>query len=1025
MRFSRVATALVLVSAAIAFRSVPEVSADSGAVLGSTVESAASIITEGDGFTCWVDAGAAKCIGANGSGQLGNGTGTTSQVAVAVSGATSGIVAVVAGDSHACALTSGGGVKCWGANTNGQLGDGTVVNALAPVQPTGLSSGVIRIDADVDTTCAVKSNGSVLCWGNNQSYATGSVTVDANADSIFDPVLVPTSVAGIGTTAVSVSVGGFRASATSSVTHVCALGTYGSVWCWGSNASGELGSAATNPTATPVAVTLPVQATAVTAGTAHSCVVTDSSTVKCWGDNSVGQMATGGTTTVGVGTIADIPALSAGVVQVVASRNVTCTLTSSGEVKCWGDNIYSGIRVTQTRTTITTPEIPYSLSSGARAIALNGNTMCVLRSNGDLVCWGANHSGQVGDGYALKMTVPTAPYTSPGNSGPLGGITTLGNSMWTTCGVTSTGAVKCWGYGAYGNVGTGTYANSPVSVAHLALTSGVSSIVGGYQTLCAIKSDTTASCWGYNPNGQMATGDTTTTLTTRPYLALAATPLTGIAQMAASNNNTCLVTTGGAAMCAGAGMFGALGNGGTTASYYPVPVTGLTSGVSKVVLGSSWNACAILTDGTGKCWGNSTNGRLGSGSASYQSTPVSVSGLTGATDIAGGEDFTCALVAGGAAKCWGAGSLGQLGNGATSIATTPVSVSGLTGATKLFAGPRTMCALMTGGALKCWGWNYWGFFLDGTTNNSNVPVDVAGLTGVTDVNFGGSAVCIRFNDSTIKCWGSTQVGQVGNNVMESRPYDQDVKVATGLVSSTGLAPLAVLPTTTTTSTTVPVAPVTPAAVTTTTAPLASATISSSVVPATQRVDETVYIKPPKSLGVGFAVNIISTAALKTHYLVPVTPKQCIVGGRVVFAQSPGSCRVLIRSIEYKQAFDVWSTTIAQGDAGIGSSVFESQAIRFAKLSPNPQRGSLAAFLRSIGKPKAAVVVGHAALLTGETTQNLIISQHRARNVAIALRRSAPAATVGWVGLGSTIPLSRVLTEKTQAPNRRVVVYYIP
>ena len=690
---------------------------------------------------------------------------------------------------------------------------------------------------------------------------------------------------------------------------------------------------------------------------------------------------------------------------------------------CWGDNIFNGIRLSQTRSTVTTPEVPYSLSSGVQALALNGNTLCVLRSNGDLVCWGANQSGQVGDGYALKVTVPTAPYTSYGNPAPLGNISAMGNTLWTMCGVTSAGAVKCWGYNAWATLGNGNYASSAVPVPQSSLTSGVSSLAGGSQTFCALKSDTTASCWGYNPNGQMATGDNTSTLTTRPYLASAGTPMTGIAQMSFSNFQSCLVTTGGAAMCAGSGTLGALGNGGTTASYYPVQVTGLTSGVAKVVVGANWNACAILTDGTGKCWGNSTNGRLGSGSASYQSTPVTVSGLTGATDIAGGDDFTCALVAAGAAKCWGAGGFGQLGNGATSIAQTPVSVSGLTGATRIFAGPKTACALMAGGALKCWGWNYWGFFLDGTTNNSNIPVDVAGLTGVADVNFGSSSVCVRFSDSTVKCWGSTQSGQVGNNVMETRTYDPNVKVATGLVSTNGLAPLSVQSPPTTTST-VP-APVVPPGVTTTTVPLSSATTSSTVAPVIQRVDETVYTKPPKTLGVGFAVNIISTAALKTHYLVPATPKQCIAGGRVVFALSPGSCRVVIRSIENKQAFTVWSTTIAKGDAGIGSSVFESQAIRFAKLSPNPQQDSLAAFLRRIGRPKAAVVVGHAALLTGVTTENLILSQHRARNVAIAFGRSTPGTTVGWVGLGSTIPLSRVLTEKAQAQNRRVVVYYIP
>ncbi len=282
----------------------------------------------GDKHTCVLTAiGGVKCRGDNTAGQLGDGQAcghVLCNAPVDVSGLTSGVAAVSAGAAYTCALTTAGGVKCWGDNVSGQLGDGTTAGRSTPVDVVGLGSGVAAVSTGAGHTCALTTAGGVKCWGDNEGGRLG------DAGACGPTCLTPVDAVGLFSGVAAVAAGG---------RHTCALTTAGGVKCWGSNLAGKLGDGTSEDRSTPADVVgLTSGVAAVAAGGAHTCALTTVDGVKCWGDNGGGQLGDGGACGPSCLTPVDTVGLFSGVAAIAAGGRHTCALTTAGGVKCWGDN---------------------------------------------------------------------------------------------------------------------------------------------------------------------------------------------------------------------------------------------------------------------------------------------------------------------------------------------------------------------------------------------------------------------------------------------------------------------------------------------------------------------------------------------------------------------------------------------------------------------------------------------------------------------------------------------------------------
>lgn len=660
-------------------------------------------VSVGNGHVCAVTtSGAVKCWGNNDSGQTGNDLSIPSYTPYNVVGLSSGVLSISAGSNFTCALTSAGGVKCWGRNSSGQLGNNSLADSITPVDVQGLTTGVNSIAAGTAHACALLVSGSLKCWGYNNGGQLGNGTLVNSS--------VPVDVVGISGSVSAVSAG---------LTHTCAVLSSGAAQCWGDNTYGQLGTGALGTVGTPPTSVagLTSGVTGLSAAEAHTCVLMSSGGVKCWGGNTQGQLGDGSDST--RLSPVDVAGMTSGVISLSVGAIHSCSLLSSGAVTCWGNALSRALGTDPMGLYFTTPQATSGLMSNVTAVDSGGGSQsCAIKTDGSAQCWGTNNYGQTGSGSSLSYLISPTPVVGLGS-----GVTSMSTGDGHTCAVQN-GAAKCWGLNSSGQLGDGTTTNTSAPVTVAGLGSGVAQISVGSLHTCALTTAGAVKCWGSGIYGQLGNND----------IANSSTPVdvsgmtSGIAQIDLGASHSCAVTTSGGAKCWGYNARGRLGNGTTSSEKVPVDVTGLTSLVASISAGYD-NTCAVTTSGGAKCWGSGIAGQTGSSSAvATNSTPLDVYGLTtGVQFISAGRFASCAITVSGNAKCWGQNTHGQLGNNSTTSTWSAADVFGLSsGATQINASADKVCALVSGGS-QCWGYADGGLLGIGLSNRSLTPVSVAEL----------------------------------------------------------------------------------------------------------------------------------------------------------------------------------------------------------------------------------------------------------------------------------------------------------
>ena len=386
-------------------------------------------------------------------------------------------IALSLGDMGTCALSGGGAVKCWGQNAFGQLGLGDVKSrgddkgeiAELPVIALGTGRTAKAISSGSSTNCALLDNGRVKCWGLNSDGQLGlgdTINRGGLPGQMGDAL---PAVALIGNArATSVSSGNL---------HVCVVAN-DLVQCWGSGASGQLGQGDYAMHSLPVSIYDfgKVSSVSASAGGTFNCQLLQIGKIICWGDNSGGQLSYANdreSVCVGdrAGEMSELfPVAFESTARAIAPGLASvCAILSDDSVRCWGKGDFGQLGSEDSEPQGT---IPYTIGSvepvalgtnrKPKAITAGARHVCVLLDDGNIKCWGDNSYGQLGIGSIV--TVGREPGTMGDNlkavmlgAGRSARQVVAGENH--TCALLDNGAIKCWGRNFEGALGLGDIVN--------------------------------------------------------------------------------------------------------------------------------------------------------------------------------------------------------------------------------------------------------------------------------------------------------------------------------------------------------------------------------------------------------------------------------------------------------------------------------------------------------------------------------------------------------------------------------------
>lgn len=714
------------------------------------------------------------CWGAGGNGQLGNGGAVNSGTPVqeATASLWNSLSVGYAGLSD-CAIKTNGTLWCWGYNSSGQLGDGTTTGRTVPTA-VGSSTDWSSVFVGYLTTCALKTDHTMWCWGENSSGQVGDGTTTNRT--------TPTQVGSFTDWSnVQVSLNGT----------VCAMRSDNSLWCWGYNANGQVGDGSTTNRSSPVQIGS-TNWTDFFLGSTHACAIKNTGTGWCWGNGNAGEIgdtfsSLNNVNPTGFG-IASWRTFSLGETQ-------TCGIKTDNTLWCAGSNYYGELGSGNTSQINTAAQVG-SDSDWDTVSVLNDHT-CATKTNHTLWCWGHNFWGQLGDNS-------TTPHFTPNQVGSGTSWASVKVGKTHTCAAKTDQSLWCFGDNFYGQR-TGTpevnLQPSPVQVAGSTWSS-ISVALGG-SLACGLKTDGTAWCWGGNYQGALGLGTrsnassptqigvaTTWTSISASFTnyktlgvqssgnayywgqttlspALLASSST-VSQAKAGYAFNCLIQTDHTLWCWGdINNYGQLGDGTNSGGYAFPNQSGSANDWNILTVGYS-HSCAIKQGGSLWCWGYNGQGQLGIGSTTDAYSPTQVGTDINWTAIKAGYYTTCGIKSDQTLWCWGDNSGGQLANGTTALSTSPLQILTASDWSDVDVGNSNICAVKVGGTLWCWGGsNSFGELGYGNFTGSSVPLQVGSATNWSSVDVGYGQSCARRADNTLWCWGASSFGQLGVGVLWS------------------------------------------------------------------------------------------------------------------------------------------------------------------------------------------------------------------------------------------------------------------
>lgn len=564
--------------------------------------------------------------------------------------------------------------------------------------------------------------------------------------------------------------------------HSCAVHQDGTISCWGSNGYGELGNGVTSDhadSAEPVKVLGIADATTVATSGWHACALHSGGNISCWGNNENGQLASEqpdySATPIQIEDITDATIVTVGALH-------SCALHQDGTISCWGSNEYGQLGSGQTSESSTRPVKVWGIADATSVSASKRHT-CALHQTTTVSCWGANDSGQLGNGQSGDNAYSLIPVMVSDITNAVGISTNSHHSC--ALFISSDRYYEYEGLSCWGDWDQSEYA-------HLE------------SHACEVNQDGTVSCWGTNENGQLGNGLAGFDLDSSVPVKVQG--ISDAIKVAAGDSFSCAVHQAGSVSCWGNNDRFRLGNDLSRSSTTPIEVKGI-SGAIDITAGSR-HACAIHGDYEISCWGANDYGQLGNGQTGYSglATPVRVKDIDSALLVTAGENHTCAIHQGFTVACWGANDFGQLGNGQIGYdasSATPVNSNLEESAIHLAVGSNHTCALtdsspfdpsISDRTIYCWGANYSDQLGRSQDESSMTPIGMARSTAVSSarqvsaispvqqeadicacepapvadisdavlISAGSNHTCAIRLDRTASCWGANDFGQLGN-----------------------------------------------------------------------------------------------------------------------------------------------------------------------------------------------------------------------------------------------------------------------